>query len=641
MLNFMRKHARSTAIKVIFWMIIIVFVFWGVGIMMAGGDKVNVAATVDDEVISTQEYGRTYERMQQVYRQLYRENFTPQIAAQLNLRQRALDDLVTDRLLKREAARLGLQVSDDEVREAILGIPGFQADGRFDRQRYLVSLRASRVSPAEFEESQRETLLIGKLESLLTDGVHASDQEIRDLFVLENEKIDVTFVQVPFARFAAGVSVSDAEIADHYEKNRERFREPDRVTFTYVAYTPEALEAAVPVSDEAIRTYYDAHLSDYETADRIRVLQILFVLPPDADDATRGTIRAKAEGVLAQAKEGKDFAALAREHSEDPLTKESGGDLGFVERGKLEDALDQAVFALDVGQVSGIVDSARGLSILRIEEKQVGTPRPLDEVREEIVRELRKRGADDAARRALADDLAKAREGASLEALASARGLPAVTPPPVAQHQPLAGVKGAALQSAALGLDVGSMDTVEGVDPPYYLLKVTGKTPSFIKPLEEARAGIAETLRTDKARDAAKSEAAAILEQARGSGAGINAFADAAQARGYTTDDTGPFSRSAPIPKIGAAPIKDDLFALTKAAPFGAQPYLYPDAAVIVVLRERIAPNDMDLTQEKRGSLRDTTLARKRQDILESYRDFLRQRADITVNPDIMSGARG
>ncbi len=639
MLDFMRRNARSTAIKVIFWMIIIVFVFWGVGIMVAGGDKVNVAATVDDDVISTQEYARAYERMQQVYRQIYRENFTPQVVAQLNLRQRALDDLITDRLLKREAARLRLQVSDDEVREAILGIPSFHSDGRFDRQRYLVSLRASRLSPTEFEESQRETLLISKLESLLTDGLSVSDQETRDLFVMENEKIDVTFVKVPLSRFTSGVSVSDDEIASYYEQNREQFRQPDRATLTYVAYTPEAIEPTIPVSDEAIRTYYDAHLSDYETTEKIRVLQILFLVPPDADQEARSTVRSKAEGVLAQAREGKDFATLAREHSDDPLTKDAGGDLGSVERGSLEGALDQAAFGLEVGQVSGIVEGTRGFSILKVEERQAAAARPLEEVREDIVRELRKRGADDAARAALGEDLAKAREGAPLDTLAAARGLTAVTPPPLAQNQRVPGVKGTALQTAALGLDVDSVETVEGVEPPYYLFKVTGKTPSFITPLEEARAGIAETLRTDKAKEAARGEAAGILDAARSGG--LDGFVAAAKAKEYAVEDTGPFSRSEPIPKIGAAPIKDDLFALTSAAPVGRHPYLYPDAAVAVVLKQRSDPDETALTAEKRTSIRDSALARKREQVLESYRTLLRQRADISVNPDIMAGGRG
>ena len=150
MLGFMRQHARSSFIKIIFWMIIVVFVFWGVGTMVAGGDKVNVAAMVDGEPISAQTYARAHERMQRVYRELYRENLNPQILAQLNLGQRALDDLVTEMLLKREAGRLGLRVTDDEVRGSILDIPTFQDGARFDRTRYLNALRASRLTPAEF-----------------------------------------------------------------------------------------------------------------------------------------------------------------------------------------------------------------------------------------------------------------------------------------------------------------------------------------------------------------------------------------------------------------------------------------------------------------------------------------------------------
>lgn len=640
MLDFMRRHARSTAIKVVFWMIIVVFVFWGVGVMVAGGDKVNVAATVDGDVISVQEFQRAYERLERVYQQLYRENFSPQLAAQLNLRQRALDDLVTDRLLKREAARLGLRVDDDEVRETILGIPSFRDSGRFDRQRYLTSLRASRVTPTEFEESQRETLLIGKLESVLTDGVYASDEEVHALFVLEGEKINVGFVKVPFARFRDGVTVSDTEVAEHYEKNKERFRKPERVTLGYVAYKPEVFEATLPVSDEAVVAYYDTHGSDFETPEKVRLRTILLLVPPGADEAARAAVRSRAEGVLAELRAGGDFATLARQRSEDPLTKDAGGDLGLVERGKLEGALEEAAFALEDGQPSDVVEGARGFYLLKVEERQPVGVRPLEEVRDEIVRELRVRGADDAARSALAEDLGRAREGAALEELASARGLTATTSPPVARDQPLAGVKGAVLQSSALELDAGAVDTVEGNEPPYYLFKVVEKFPSTIPPLDEVRNAIVETLRAGKARTLAEREADALLAEAR-TGGGLAGLAKAAKAKGYTLEETGSFTRSAAIPKLGPAPIKDDLFALTVEAPAAPHAYLLPDAAVAVALKERLAPDESGLSAEKRASLRDSAITRKRQDVLEAYRNLLRQQAEIGINPDVFAGGRG
>lgn len=638
MLGFMRKHAQGAFIKVVFWMIIIVFVFWGVGVMVAGGNKVNVAAMVNGEPITAQEYARAFENMQRMYQQVYRENFTPAVAAQLNLHQRALDDLVNDMLLKREAQRLGLQVTDDEVRDAILNVPTFHNGDRFDRTRYLAALRATRTTPTEFEESQRQSLLITKLESLVTDGITVSDAEIRDLYALDHDQIDVAFVKVPYAKYRAAATVTDAEVSEYYEKNRELFRQPERVTLSYVAYAPKDLEASLTVSDESVQAYYDAHQSDYETPEKARLREILFVVPADADDAAKAAIRATAEGVLAQAKGGGDFAALAREHSGDPLTKDAGGDLGFVERGKLEAAVDDAAFALDAGKVSDLLDTTRGLVIVKVEEKQSTGTQPLAEVRDAIVRALRESGADQAARDAVDADLARARQGASLDELASGRGLKAVTTPPISKGQPIPGVTSPTLLATAIGLDAGGIDEIVGIEPPYYLFKVTEKMPTEIKPLEQVREQVVDTLRSNKAREAARTEADAILAAAKSGTGGLGALASAAQTKGYTVEETGAFARTQPPPKLGNVPIKDELFALTAAQPFGGVHEL-ADAAVVLALKDRV-PTDVAAAGESRDTVRDGAISRKRNAALEAYRDMLRQRADISVNPDIVTGAR-
>jgi len=642
MLGFMRQHARSSFIKIIFWMIIVVFVFWGVGTMVAGGDKVNVAAMVDGEPISAQTYARAHERMQRVYRELYRENLNPQILAQLNLGQRALDDLVTEMLLKREAGRLGLQVTDDEVRGSILDIPTFQDGARFDRTRYLNALRASRLTPAEFEESQRETLLVTKLEGLLTDGLTASDQEVRNLYALENETVDVSFVKVPLSQFKEAGAVSDTEVADYYEKNRERFRRPGTVTLAYVPYAPEHFAEKVPVSDQAIQDYYDAHQADYEQLERLHLQHILFMIPPDADETGKMAITAKAAAVLISARIGgkETFAELAKKNSEDALSAENGGDLGVVARGALEAPLEEAAFALNVGDVSDPVTSSRGMHLIRLDEKIPGRPKPLADVREEIIKELRSRGADDAARSALAADLDQARAGASLDELASAHGLTATTTKPVSRGQIIPGVKGTTLLNGALVIEPGAVDQVLDAEPPYYLFKVTEKAESTIPTLDEVRAGIVETLTRDKTREAARAAAEAMLASAR-SGGGATALLDEAKAKGYLVDSTGPFSRNQAIPKLAPAPIKEEVFVLTTAAPLGSRAFLTLDAAVVVALKERIAADESALTDEKRQSLRDQAVARKRQDVLEAYRNTLRERAEITVNPDVMARTSG
>jgi hypothetical protein len=192
----------------------------------------------------------------------------------------------------------------------------------------------------------------------------------------------------------------------------------------------------------------------------------------------------------------------------------------------------------------------------------------------------------------------------------------------------------------ALLLDKDAVDQLMDTEPPYYLFKVVEKTASTIPPLDEVKVAITETLTREKTKEAARAAADALLASAR-DGGGAQALLDQAKAKGYTIDTTGPFGRNEPIPKLAPAPITDDAFALTSAAPLGAKPFVTGDAAVVVALKDRVAPDDSGLTDEKRQGLRDQIVARKRQDVLETYRNTLRERAEITVNPDIIARANG
>lgn len=201
-------------------------------------------------------------------------------------------------------------------------------------------------------------------------------------------------------------------------------------------------------------------------------------------------------------------------------------------------------------------------------------------------------------------------------------------------------MKSSLLLNTALTLEPDAVDQVMEAEPPYYLFKVTEKVASTIPPLDEVRTAIVETLTRDKTKDAARTAAEALLTSAR-DGGGTTALLDGAKAKGYTVDSTGAFSRSEPIPKLAPAPIKDEVFALTPTAPLGTRAFLTADAAVVVALKERTPADETALTDEKKQSLRDQAVARKKQDVLEAYRNTLRERAEITVNPDVMARAAG
>src|SRR5262245_26048619 len=198
MLEFMRRRARSMWIKVIFSIIVLVFIFWGIGGSIGGG-RPDIVANVDGRLISTREFQRAYENRKNAYREVYKDRLTADMLEKLNLRGQTLDQLIDTHLLAAEAQRIGFTVSDDEVRKAISDIPVFQSYGSFDQEQYLRALRYLRTSAGEFEEDQRSQLFIKKLQRLLTDAVQVSDEEVQDLFRLTQEKMTLSFVKIASA----------------------------------------------------------------------------------------------------------------------------------------------------------------------------------------------------------------------------------------------------------------------------------------------------------------------------------------------------------------------------------------------------------------------------------------------------------
>src|SRR6266404_2799012 len=163
MLEFMRQRARSTWIKVIFLIIVAVFIFWGIGGSVSGG-RPDIIASVNGRAISAREFQRAYENVKNSYREVYKERLTPELLERMNLREQTLDQLINIQLLQTEAIRMGFTVNDEEVRQEIAKIEAFQEHGSFSQERYLRVIRYLRLSPSEFEEEQRAQLLIKKLQ---------------------------------------------------------------------------------------------------------------------------------------------------------------------------------------------------------------------------------------------------------------------------------------------------------------------------------------------------------------------------------------------------------------------------------------------------------------------------------------------
>jgi len=293
MLNYMRRHAQSATIKILFWIIIAVFILWGVGSF--SGSDTSYAASVNGEAIGPKDVRRAAQQLERFYRQIYGENLTPEMAKALDFKNRALDQMINNALLKQEAQRLGFTASDEEVRAAVQGIQSLNVDGRFQRDVYFRYLRMQGISPTDFEAQQRDHLLVQKLQELVASSIRADEAGARELFRFENEKVDLAFVRVKGSDLAKDITPTDEEIAKQYEERRDMFRTPERVTIEYVSYEPKSFESNLQISDAEISQEYETYKSErYTDPEEVHARHILFTVPPDADDAKRTEIRARA-----------------------------------------------------------------------------------------------------------------------------------------------------------------------------------------------------------------------------------------------------------------------------------------------------------------------------------------------------------
>ncbi len=631
MLKVIRRNASAAWVKIMFVAIVVVFIFWGIG-SVVGGQKAQTVARINDEGIDPVDFYRTYNNLARTYEEIYKDNLNPELLKGLNLKRQAMDQLVRSRLLRQEAQRLGLRVGEAELRDSIVAVPAFQQNGRFSKELYLRTLRANGLTAGEFEDAQRNDLLARKLQDLVAAGVHVSEADARERYRFDNEKVDLRFIKLDAADFVPHVALTDAEVQTHFDAHQDDFREPDRVRLEYLLYAPEKFSDQVEITDAEVQQYYDGHQDTYATPEQVQARHILFKVAPDTPPELKAQVRQKAEDVLKQVTAGEDFAALAKQHSEDASAAQ-GGDLGFFSRGKMVPPFEEAAFALAPGATSEIIESPYGFHIIKVEAKQEARTQSLDEVRTQIVDTLKQQQSRDLAHAAANRAHTKASGGEALATVASADGLTVATPAPVAETETIPGIDRAPLLSAAFSVTAGEVGPVVDAPQGFFVFRVTEKIAAHVPPLADIRAPVESAARTERATALAKAKAEALFPQVQKDG--LDAVA---QAEKLKTEETGAFTRAGSyVPKIGNAPdLKKAAFQLTPEAPVAPAVYSVAGSSVIAALKERIPANDEEFTAQQTQLTRQIEDRRKQQ-VLQEFLNYLKARAAVDISEDFLA----
>ena len=633
MLRFLRKYSNSTGIKILYGVLAALFVVWGVG--SVGGARDDMVARVHGQTITRKDLERTTALLRRRYEEMFKGNFSPDLLRSLDLRGRALDQLIDEALLHEEATRLGVTVSDAELVDEITHLPELQDNGRFNRDRLESFLRYQR-DRGEFEADVRRSILFQRLNALVADGVQVSDGEVEARYRSDHEQADVAFVRVAAADVAKDVTLTDDDLQKYLADHSDRYKVPAKVRARYTAYSAAEFAAQVQPTDGEIAEYYELHKEErFTEPEQVKARHILVKVAENADDKTKAAARKKAEDLLAKVKAGGDFEALAHKYSDDPGSAANGGNLGLFPRGRMAPSFEQAAFALEPGTVSDLVESPFGFHIIKVEEHRAAGVRPLEAMRDQVVSAIRADRGLDLARKQVADDRRAIGRGKRFAEVVGSR--PVVETPPFASGDdiPVIG-RLQPFEEAAFALRTGEVSDPIEHEEVLYLLTPFDRVEARVPALDEVRDRVEADLRRERGQARAKEKAEALLARAKEIG-----LDKAAAEAGLPVDQTGPFERKAPsIPKIaGAFELRTDAFTLTPEAPLGQKVYTAGGDAVVVALRAR-TPADMAGLAGEKDTLRSSLLQQKKTQVTTAYLAFLKERAQregaLEVRTDVV-----
>jgi peptidyl-prolyl cis-trans isomerase D len=550
----------------VLWAVIALFVLFvfvdfgsGLGQQQQAG---TTAARVGDETVTVAEFQRQYQELESMYRQIYGEQFTPEVAQQLRLPIQALDRAVNQKILLGEAERLGLKVSDSELRDYILGQTVFQDDqGNFiGEEKYSQILQANRYTVPRFEAESRDQILLQKLASVLQANLYVSDDEVERSYRNEVEKAKIRYLQLPRNRFLQGVEIPQNELAAYFEQHKEELRLPEQRDVAYVVVDNAKLFGQVKVEDKDIQDYYNANQAEFTSEEQVRVRHVL-VMVNDArtDEAAKARI-AEAQKKL---QGGADFAAVSAEYSEDTASKANGGDLGYFGRNRMVKEFEDAAFGAPLGKLVGPVKTSFGYHLLEVTDKRPGGAPALPEVREQIrarLQGVKVQQAAEAKAKELAARLAKEKpkSAADLEAIAKADPtLAYALTGKFGEGDPVAGMgRSAPFNSAAFSLKKGEVSEAVQMPRGWGVLYVV----DVFEPSTPTLAEVEPKVRLAVAQQRQQQEAMERLAQAKTALSAGKTLDQVAVELGVEVKESEEFGGDGNIPGIGYNP------ELTKAA---------------------------------------------------------------------------
>jgi peptidyl-prolyl cis-trans isomerase D len=623
MLQSFREQIKGWVATVIIGLLIIPFALWGVNSYFQYGDGGDWVAQIDGEAITVGEFRNEYQQQLSRFQQMLGEQYRPELFDTPSTREQVLEGMVDRALLEVRTREAGYRVGNAELASEIMAMEAFQVEGKFDRQVMRDRLAQIRMSESTFYARLRSDKALSQLPEAIRNSEFVLPAEVERGVALLEEKRTATWLAVPAVKFLPQITITDADIEQHYQAEQARFMTEESVVLEYIELDAETMPAGAAEPTEAeLADLYAQEEERFKQPEQRRARHILV-----DDEATALAVKARLD-------QGEDFAKLAAELSKDGGSAENGGDLGLVAKGVMVGPFDDAMFSMKPDEVRGPVKTEFGYHLIQLMEVQAGTNVPLAAVRDQLVSEWRLREGGERFARAgeqLAD-LVYANPD-SLQPAADALGLKiqrtaGVTRSGGGDVATEQRVRDAAFSPEVL-VEKRNSGVIELDEGHVTVVRVAEHQPSALRPLAEVRDEVINTLRETRAGEMAQAKADEIAVAMRGG----------AQAEDIAKRESLPQPMSRTIARNGRdapAEVAKALFDAPRPSGAPVVGVTKLGAADRMVFRiDQVTPGDFaGLGEAERSSRRDALAQRQASLAQAAYSESLQRAADVKLQPE-------
>ncbi len=617
MLDAIRNHSQSWAVKLIFALIVIVFIFWGVG---SYNSKGSIGATVNEEAITQQEFREAYEQFVQF---LHRQN--PQLGQddlqKMQLKQQVLNQLIDKKLLLQEAAKLHQSVSVKQLRIMIEKIPTFAGeDGKFNPEVYKNILQANQLTPAGFERDMRQGMILEKLQKAFSMPAVVDTVEARGIFDFVRSNVNMSYVEFSDSEYEKKVKLPEDAAKAIYESQKEKFMKPQQARFDLLQLTAQDLAELMEITPDEVKVFYESNLDDFKQEERVHARHILFPLNKNASEEEAAKAFEKASEVRKQIT-AKNFAELAKKFSACP-TASRGGDLDWFGRGQMVPPFEEAVFALKKGEISQPIRTDFGYHIIYQEDYADAKVLPLNEVQDKVYRYLQQEKASKNLKEKLDEVVELLMTGSDLDMVAKKIGLQIRKTDLLNKGQAPVGLKLDAKALAALHALEKDKTSTEPIlfEGGYLFARKTAVVESTSIPFETVKESIEQQLRQEEGRKLALAAAQEMVENIK------NGKLPKTKLKEQKN-----ISRQGYIPNLGVnQKLTNELFT-AKVGSWLPEAYEIGQGVVVARLDALMQPKAEEWEAEQE-QLKQMLLQNKKQDLFRATIEHLRNKAKITIS---------